>query len=133
MEKNHPSPRAYTRRLRILVHLALISVVLALSSIAIADDGGIRHGFIMRGQVIDTDRNSVVVCIGRRDGAEVGQILDVVRHKKSTRSSRANYPQYERTVVGSVRITEVFDDHYARAEVVQGTAKRSDIIELEMK
>lgn len=95
--------------------------------------GPVYHQLIMQGQVLSVDGNTLVVCIGKSDGAEVGQELDLVRHVRDNVAPKAGGPGFHRESIGKVRIAEIFDAHYARAEVVQGTAKASDMVELESK
>ena len=42
----------------------------------------------MRGQVLEKQNETLVVCVGQADGAQVGQVLDVIRHKRRIRHSR---------------------------------------------
>ncbi len=119
-----PSPRPLSRTLGI----ALLGVV-ALSGCA--TNSPARHEYIMRGQVLSIDGDSVEVCVGERDGAEVGQVLDVVRHTKRNQSPKASGPDYRREEIGKVRITSLFDEHYANATVVNGQPVVSDTVELQ--
>src|SRR3546814_11403503 len=79
----------------------------------------------MRGQVLEKGDETLVVCVGQADGAQVGQVLDVIRHKRRIRHSRAGGPRYRRENVGQVRIAELLDSHYAEAEVISGRPKVS--------
>lgn len=122
------SPGAPRHRLR---HwLAPLIVLLALSGTASAAEGSFRHEVLMRGQVLDQENGGLVVCGGEADGAQVGQVLEVVRHKRLTRSNKASGPRYRRETVGQVRITGLFDTHYARAAVVTSKLKVNDTVEL---
>jgi hypothetical protein len=40
-------------------------------------------------------------------------------------------PRFRREAVGAVKITSLVDEHYATAEVVKGTPKVNDTVELE--
>ncbi|MEN1925092.1 hypothetical protein WCE59_01875 [Luteimonas sp. MJ146] len=84
----------------------------------------------MRGQVLEQQDESLVVCVGRADGAQVGQVLDVVRHVRQIRRSRTGRVRYRREAVGQVRIVELFDTHYAAAEILSGTPRVNDTVEL---
>ncbi|MBX9728407.1 MAG: hypothetical protein K2X31_05825 [Sphingopyxis sp.] len=88
---------------------------------------GIQHTFLMRGQIVDASQDSLVVCIGRADGAEPGQVLDVIRIS-SDPGPRAR--TFRRTPVGQVRIEHIVDDHFAHAVLVSGQAERHDLVEL---
>jgi len=102
----------------------------ALPGAASASEGGFRHNVLMRGQVLEKEDQALVVCVGQADGAQVGQVLDVIRHKRRIRHSRAGGPRYRRENVGQVRIVELFDGHYAEAEVISGSPKVNDTVEL---
>jgi len=90
-----------------------------------------KHKHIMRGQILDVvDGGGVYLCIGSRDGVAVGQEFSVhkfVRIKSQTRSEQYSYQQ-ENT--GTVKITEVVDEHYAKAKIIAGEAKVNYIVEL---
>ena len=123
----------HTNSYRWFVALALVGALafsFALPGVASASEGGFRHSVLMRGQVLEKDAETLVVCVGQADGAQVGQVLDVIRHKRRIRHSRAGGPRYRRENVGQVRIVELFDDHYAEAEVVSGSPKVNDTVEL---
>ena len=115
------------RARRLLTPLALM---LALAGTAHAAEGGFKHEVLMRGQILEAEAGSLVVCIGKRDGAEVGQQLDVVRHTRVGHQHKSPSPRFHREAVGSVRITSLFDEHYATAEVVDGEPKVNDTVEL---
>ena len=102
----------------------------ALPGVASASEGGFRHNVLMRGQVLETQDDTLVVCVGKADGAQVDQVLDVIRHKRRIRHSRTGGPRYRRENVGQVRIVELFDGHYADAEVISGSPKVNDTVEL---
>lgn len=107
------------------------ALALTLATSVIAGDGSLRHGIFMRGQILEVDKSEVVVCVGSRDGAQVGQTLDVIRHKRKNAPPKTFLPQFERIEIGQVRITEVYDEHYARAVVVSGKVRATDIVEIE--
>lgn len=101
----------------------------ALASAAHADETSIKHKYLMRGQILETDGRIMVVCVGKEDGAEVGQVLDVVRHVRVGNPKDAA-PQFRRVEIGSAKVTTLFDDHYATAEVIEGSPKVNDTVEL---
>lgn len=129
MHSPRVSPGRPARPRRWLLPLALI-LALSTSTSASAAEGSFRHEVLMRGQILDKDNGSLVVCVGEADGAQVGQVLDVVRHTRVSRSPKAAGPRFRREAVGQVRITELFDTHYAQAEVVTGKPKVNDTVEL---
>lgn len=112
----------------------LIGLTLLLGSVALtgcATNSPARHEYIMRGQVLSVDGSTLTVCVGERDGAQVGQLLDVVRHVRRTQSPKASGPDFKREDVGQVRIASLFDAHYATAEIVKGQPEVNDTVELE--
>ncbi|MFA6985762.1 MAG: hypothetical protein WC213_06110 [Arenimonas sp.] len=91
------------------------------------------HQIVMQGQILSVASDTLVVCIGERDGAKVGQELAVVRHVPQPAASKAAGPGFRRAPVGQVRITTVFDDHYASARIISGRPQVNDVVELENK
>lgn len=90
---------------------------------------GIGHTLFMRGHVVGTEQAGPVVCIGRVDGAQPGQVLDVFR-VEYRHNHKSTPPSYNRVRIGSVTITEIIDDHFARVQVNEGRIKKHDIVEL---
>ena len=115
-------------RLRFLLAALLLG---SLAGSAAASEGSFRHGYVMRGQILESEARTVVVCVGKQDGAEVGQVLDVVRHVRVGAPGKSAGPRFRREPVGTVRITSLFDGHYANAEVVKGAPRVNDTVELE--
>jgi hypothetical protein len=96
-----------------------------------ASDSPAYHSYVMQGQVLARDGDTLSVCIGERDGAKVGQVLEVVRHVPGTASPKASTPSFRREDVGTVRIISLFDEHYANAVVVTGQPQVNDTVEFE--
>ena len=90
---------------------------------------GIGHTWFMRGHVVAMESAGLVVCVGRSDGAQPGQVLEVFR-VEYRHNHKSNPPSYNRIKVGTVTITEIIDDHFARAQVTEGKLKKHDIVEL---
>jgi len=82
------------------------------------------HRYVMRGSIIEASGSEVYLCIGSKDGASVGQELDVyeIIETKPT--------PFRRVLVGKVKITEIVDEHFAKATVISGKAEKNDIVEL---
>ena len=91
------------------------------------------HSYVMQGQVLSIDGSNLNVCVGERDGATVGQVLDVVRHVPRPSSPKATTPAFRREDVGTVRIVTLFDEHYATAVVVSGQPQVNDTVEFERR
>lgn len=114
--------------MRKLFSPVLIGAALFTASPVLAQ--GLAHTWIMRGQVVAVERTGLIVCIGKNDGAEPGQVLDVYRVTTHPRGPRSRLPSYKRVKVGSVTISEVIDDHFARAQIADGKLAKNDIVEL---
>ncbi|WP_371422561.1 hypothetical protein [Tardiphaga sp.] len=94
---------------------------------------GIGHSFFMRGSIVESSANSTVVCIGKADGAEVGQTLEVYRvvnHPGPASSKGAGTP-FHRQRIGKVTIDHVYDDHFAHVTITEGRPAKYDIVELQ--
>ena len=117
------------------VNRSLLYLTLAMSLTLVGCvEGGVRHGWIMRGQVLTVDAGVATVCIGTRDGAKVGQVLGVERITvKPPVSPKSGNPTISRSDAGRVKIIELFDEHYARAQVVAGSPAVNDVVELEVQ
>lgn len=90
---------------------------------------GIGHTWFMRGTIVQVDSTGTVVCIGKADGAEVGQTLGVYRILRHPGPRKSPGPDFHRQDVGEVRIDHVFDDHFAHVTVTRGRVRRNDIVE----
>lgn len=86
------------------------------------------HSVFMKGSIIHTADDGVYLCIGSKDGASVGQELNVY---KTTFTGQPKKPSFKRDKTGMVRITEIVDEHFATATVISGKAEKNDIVELE--
>ena len=86
----------------------------------------VYHGFIMKGSIIEASDSDVYLCIGSKDGASVGQELDVYKILET----RPQPTLFGREYTGKVRITEIIDEHFAKAKVISGRAEKNDIVEL---
>lgn len=115
----------------LLVALALC--VMAFSSPTFAEESapGFYHSVFMRGQILSLDGKAGLICIGKHDNAEVGQILDVIRHTRNKSAAGKNRLKgFKRVLVGQVKVTSIVDDHYSEIEVISGDIKESDTVEL---
>ena len=108
------------------VSLILATFVIFLMSSCATMGQKVYHGFIMKGSIIEASGSDVYLCIGSKDGASVGQELDV--YKILQRRSKATVFRREHT--GKVKITEIIDEHFAKATVISGKAEKNDIVEL---
>jgi hypothetical protein len=84
------------------------------------------YGYLMKGSIIETSDSQVYLCIGSRDGASVGQVLDVYRIPET----KPQALHFRRVHTGKVKMTEIIDEHFAKATVISGRAEKNDIVEL---
>jgi hypothetical protein len=113
---------------------AILNVFLAILFIVTAGCATMetaKHGYMMKGQILDVSNGVAYLCIGSAEGAKAGQEFPVYRHTKLEYTGEKQASQrYNREQVGSVKIMEVVDEHYAKANVLRGDIKANDIAEL---
>ena len=92
-----------------------------------------RHKLLMKGQILDVIDNSAYLCIGSKDGAEVGDQFTVYKFTRTGNPNLeyAGHPYYKRDVVGKIKIIEIFDEHMAKANILSGEVKPNYFVELE--
>jgi len=90
-----------------------------------------EHKYAMKGQILDVSDGGAYLCIGSAEGAKAGQEFAVFRYVKLpyTGAKQAG-PSYKRESVGSVKISQVVDEHFAKATILSGDIKVNDIAEL---
>ncbi len=109
---------------------SLLLVGLLASCAAFAGDSpSIGHTVFMRGQILEVKDSTIVVCIGKADGASVGQELEVIHHSR-VKTSPKGVGRFTREVIGKVRIDAIVDEHYAEATIIDGKAGEHDSVEL---
>ncbi|ABL01248.1 conserved hypothetical protein (plasmid) [Pelobacter propionicus DSM 2379] len=85
----------------------------------------------MKGQILDVSDGEVYLCIGSAEGAKAEQEFFVYRHiKLPYAGSKQTAPSFKRESVGSVKITQVVDEHFARANILSGNIMVNDVAEL---
>ena len=117
---------------RILVFNALlVLLVVALAGCSRMETA--RHEILMKGQILEVTDNSAYLCIGSKDGADVGDQFAVYKFTRAVNpdSKYAAHPYYEREVVGKIKITEIVDEHMAKANIVAGEVHPNYFVELE--
>lgn len=107
--------------------LMLLMGVLIISTYAKAQTG--LHPSLMKGSIIALEDSNVYICIGSRDGAKVGQELDVYNIGAKPMVYKGP-PSFERKHTGKIRTIEVLDKHFARAILVSRKAEIAYIVEL---
>lgn len=108
---------------------AIAGATLLLTS-GCASMGTAYHKYVMRGQILEVTGDEVYLCIGSRDGARVGDELEVVKFSSAGGNPKAG-PMFRRDKTGMVRITAIVDEHYARATIISGRAGANSVVELE--
>lgn len=89
------------------------------------------HKYSMKGQILDVDNGEVYLCIGSAEGANAGQELPVYRYSKVPYGgAKQGAPTFKRESIGSVKITQVVDEHFAKANVLSGNIMVNDVAEL---
>ncbi len=95
-----------------------------------ATASGVYHGAIMKGSVVSATGNEGVICIGSKDGAEVGQIWKTSKVEIQGTGKTSKYIWLN---AGSVKIVEVIDEHFAKVSVVEGKLEKGYVAELPPK
>jgi hypothetical protein len=105
--------------------------VLAMFSIGLTGcaNSDFSHEYLMSGQVVSTNNDSVVVCVGEANGAEVGQILTAYRIV-ATYTNDEGADSYKKVDIGQVKINEIVNDHFAKVSVLKGDIKKHDMVQL---
>ena len=108
----------------------LVSIVSVMFMIILltscATMGNAYHKYLMKGSIIETYDSYIYLCIGSNDGAEVGQELDVYKIRTISKARST----FQRENTGKVKITEIVDEHFAKAKVISGKAEKNDVVEL---
>ncbi|MEQ1801881.1 MAG: hypothetical protein ABL989_08165 [Gammaproteobacteria bacterium] len=116
--------------IRFLMTVVVMSALVGVSACSSLKSAG--HEYLMRGQVVEVAGSEAVVCIGSADGARVSQELTAYKlvNKNPPGGPGKNPPRWERVQVGTVRIVQVVDEHFAKAQVTSGDVKVNDIVEM---
>jgi hypothetical protein len=85
------------------------------------------HQYTMRGQIIEIVDKGIILCIGSKDGAQVGDEFIVYKIVKATPGFTRHYQKLQ---TGTVKITEIIDEHFAKAAIISGTVDMHSIVEL---
>ena len=112
--------------LKSAVSLVLATFIVFLMTSCATVGQKVYHGFLMKGSIIEASDSQVYLCIGSKDGASVGQELDVYKIIKT----KSKGTPFKRVLTGKVKITEIVDEHFAKATVISGKAEKNDIVEL---
>lgn len=90
-----------------------------------------HHNYMMKGQILEVNDGEVHLCIGSAEGAKTGQEFAVFRYLKIPYGGpKQTGPSFKREAVGSIKITQIVDEHFAQANVLTGEIKINDVAEL---
>ena len=106
--------------------IALVVFAIVLTGCANSD---FSHSYLMRGQVVSVSSDNIIVCVGLDDGAKVGQVLNTYRFELNDKYDEGS-DVFKKVEQGQIRIEEVIDQHFAKASVLKGEIKKSDMVEL---
>ena len=107
-----------------LVLVAVLTVIVSACS-----NTQFAHEYLMKGQVVSTKNDDVIVCIGTADGATVGQELAAYRFTvKQGAEEGSEY--YNKVRIGHVKIKAIINKHFARVAVLDGEIQDNDMVEL---
>jgi len=87
------------------------------------------HAYLMKGNILKQKGNEYYLCIGTKDGAREGQVYNVYTYKENPQF--VDTPDYmQRVFSGTIKITNIVHEHYAKAVLVSGKARIYDFVEL---
>lgn len=91
-----------------------------------------KHEILMKGQILEVTNNSVYLCIGSKDGAEVGDQFIVYKFTRAVNpdSKYAEDPTFKKEEVGRIKITKIVDEHMAKAHILTGEIHPGYLVEL---
>lgn len=114
-------------------------MILVLSLILVFSGCSTSHE-TMRGSVLMKLDDEAHICIGSDDGIGVGDVLFVYRIKVDNQlwlldyqlrypTANAKKVSYQKVKVGEVKVTEIFNEHFAAVKLISGELQGSDIVE----
>jgi hypothetical protein len=112
---------------------AMVKVFLAILFIVTAGCATmhtVEHKYFMKGQILDVSDGEAYLCIGSAEGAKAGQEFLVYRHEKLPYQEKGGSPSFKREEVGAVQISQVVQEHFAKAKILRGDIKVNDVAEL---
>ena len=90
---------------------------------------GFYHDYLMSAQIVEANKNQVVLCIGSESAAEIGMqfsVFEVI----STGSMTDGTDSYNLNRVGEVEIESIIGKHFARARILQGNIQKYNLVKL---
>jgi hypothetical protein len=85
----------------------------------------------MSGQILEVSDGVVYLCVGTKDGAQVGQEFTAYRFERiPSVNPKSTAPSFKRAETGKIKISAIVDEHMATAKILSGSVKVSDVAEL---
>jgi hypothetical protein len=125
---------------RFLLMVLMILGLFTVASCATTSTNKYSHGIAMKGSIVAVTDKGLALSIGSLDGAMVGQEMEVWRttygvgSKASTEmySGEVSSGEVSEAMVGKIKITYVRDGHFSFADIISGTARIHDTVEVAM-
>lgn len=108
---------------------AVLSIIMLTLVTGCATFQTAKHQYMMRGQILESTDDGIYLCIGSADGAKAGQEYKVYKFVRT--QGYKSQPNYRKEKTGTVIITDIVDEHYAKARILTGEAKENYIVELD--
>jgi len=105
-----------------------ILVVTILISAGCASFYDFYYGELRKGYITEVTDSTAVVGLGRKNGAWIGEELDVYEIIIAQRL-KDEPPLYKNIYKGRIRITEIIDDYHSKAIIVSGQVRENYKVE----
>ncbi len=86
------------------------------------------HKYVVRGQIVDVVDGVVYFCVGKEEGAAVGQEYEVYNFVKT--GTPKSGPLFTKVAAGTIQLTEINDEHLAKGKVLSGKVETNYTVEL---
>ena len=92
--------------------------------------GSVGREHLMRGQIVDVTDAGAYLSVGSHDGAKVGDEFKVYKINRAYINPITSRPSLRKEETGTVKITEIVDEHFAVAKVLTGKVEMNSMVEL---
>ena len=107
----------------------LLFITVIISALFLSQCTSFQHAYMKKGNILKQNGTAYYICIGTKDGAKEGQLYNVYTYKENPQFiDTGNY--LEKVYVGTIKITNIVHEHYAKAILVSGRANKYDLVEL---
>ena len=86
------------------------------------------HKYVLRGQIVDVIDDAIYFCVGKEEGAVVGQEYNDYNFVKT--GTPKNPPIFTKVATGTIKLTEINDEHLAKGKVLSGKVETHYTVEL---